>query len=69
MFSNLFVKLEMTITDPRAAAHDYLIKSMQTKCFPVELNFLKKSKHRKTEFIPLLVSQLNLFIDKAGIIR
>ena len=46
-------------------ASNFLIRSSQRKCYPEIVDFLSG----KTSKLPALVSQLNLFRDKLGIIR
>jgi hypothetical protein len=50
---------------PERHALLFLIKSMQLRCFPNEIEFLNK----KTGNIPKLVDQLDLFLDGSGVIR
>jgi hypothetical protein len=45
----------------------YWIKQMQQECFKIEIAFLLKEE--KTEPVPVLVNDLNLFIDDFGILR
>ena len=52
--------------DPSKAAVNYLMGLMQGEAFPTELNYLKDPKSAE---VPPLVKQLNLFLDKSGIIR
>ena len=53
-------------SDPHKCAKIYLFKLMQSKCFPVELDYLKNPLNKQ---VPTLVSNLNLFLDEFGVLR
>ena len=48
-------------------AREYIIKSIQSKAFSVEIDFLESV--RPSRNIPPLVTQLDMFIDESGILR
>ena len=66
VFSACF-KFKKSGADPVEAAHNYLYSLAQEEGFPSELEYLKDPK--STVDVPALVSQLNLFLDKHGLIR
>ena len=53
--------------DTDEEARLYWIKYVQEECFPKELKFLRETPTSKE--IPLLVDQLNLFLDPKGVLR
>ena len=52
--------------DPHQCAKIHLLRIMQSQCFSIELSYLKDPRNKQ---VPNLVSSLNLFIDKDGILR
>ena len=57
----------VVLSDLKKQAFTYLIKSMQSECFPSEIEFLKNCSSYKD--VPKNVQSLNMFIDKSGILR
>ena len=55
--------------NPKKKALEYWVKVAQTECYQDELKFLQNPSHENERNIPLLVSNLNLFLDDRGIIR
>lgn len=53
--------------DPYKMALKYWVKSLQNSCYTTEMEFLKSSPQKSQ--IPLLVNNLNLFVDSDGILR
>ena len=53
-------------SDPHQCAKIYLLRFMQKECFPDELEYLQNPQNKD---VPNLVSSLNLFIDKSGVLR
>ena len=66
-FFTAVFRFKKSLADPVSAATNYLMKTMQEEAFPLELDYL--SKRDSSAPVPLLVSQLNLFIDEQGVIR
>ena len=66
VFTAIF-RFKKSSADPVEAANCYLVSLMQEEAFPLELGYLRDPK--STVDTPNLVSQLNLFLDKHGIIR
>ena len=62
-----FSKCRKTDVDCDLQAKLYWIKKMQSESFPTEIDFLKNKPHDK--HIPNLVNQLDLFLDKEGVLR
>ena len=60
-------KFKKSKADPVGPAINYIMKLMQEEAFPLELKYLRDPE--STSDIPRLVSQLNLFLDKHGVIR
>jgi hypothetical protein len=60
-----------TKTDPYQKAVKYWILQVQKECFSEEIEFLRKAKlgQTKTNYVPTLVANLNLFLDDEGVIR
>ena len=52
--------------DPHQCAKIYLVRIMQSQCFPDELAYLQNPNNKQ---IPNLVSNLNLFVDDHGVLR
>ncbi|KAL7630818.1 UNVERIFIED_CONTAM: hypothetical protein RMT77_018969 [Armadillidium vulgare] len=57
----------MKKVDPYKKALMYWVKSVQNSCYSKEIEFLKSDPKGKN--IPLLVNNLNLFLDSDGILR
>ena len=53
-------------SDPHKSAKIYLFKIMQSQCFSEELDYLRNPQNKQ---VPILVSNLNLFIDEFGVLR
>ena len=66
-FKHILKKVSVTDNQIKCEAYQFLIKEMQKSNFSVELSYLTKLDSKSP--VPLLVSQLGLFLDSHGLIR
>ena len=55
--------------DPNLKSREFIIKSVQKRFFSAEIAYLTASKDTPDKDAPILVKQLNLFLDNFGILR
>ena len=60
---------KLNISNNFASAYNYIIKTNQLKYFNDEYTFLKSKSNKNLSSIPNLIKQLNIYLDKNGILR
>ena len=63
---NKFLKKDCTLEQAKAQAFNYLVKNVQEKYYPNVIKYLKGDTNIS---VPVIVAQLNLFVDTDGVIR